>query len=258
MKNEIFYFTGTGNSLHISKELAKNLGDAELISISKIAKTEKVCSDADTLGIVFPIYCWNLPNIVKDFIRKLHASKDTYIYAVCNCGASFGGALQLTNDLLKKNGNELSSAFNVIMPDNSIAFPTEQEKIPEFLGAMPKKVSEIADVVIKRRKSDIEGKMFSSIVVGNTMGFICRKVLGFDNMKVDKSRCSGCGLCVKVCPVDNIIIENSIPKWDKRCEMCFACIHYCPKQSISYKRQKSLENYQYIYPEVSIDEIKLR
>jgi ferredoxin len=44
--------------------------------------------------------------------------------------------------------------------------------------------------------------------------------------------CTGCGICVKVCPVQNIEMVNGKPQWLHHCENCTACFHWCPTQAI--------------------------
>ena len=46
--------------------------------------------------------------------------------------------------------------------------------------------------------------------------------------------CSGCGLCAKVCPLHNVVIENSRPKWLGNCTTCNACYNYCPANAIRF------------------------
>jgi flavodoxin len=41
-KNTIFYFSGTGNSLQVSKDIALQLGDIDLISMPKIMNNDEI------------------------------------------------------------------------------------------------------------------------------------------------------------------------------------------------------------------------
>lgn len=67
--------------------------------------------------------------------------------------------------------------------------------------------------------------------------------------------CSGCGICTKVCPMDNIKIIKKRAIHGKDCAACYACMHWCPQHAIlpvipSLKKRK-----QYTHPEVSLEAI---
>ncbi|MBU1007002.1 MAG: 4Fe-4S binding protein [Candidatus Omnitrophica bacterium] len=52
--------------------------------------------------------------------------------------------------------------------------------------------------------------------------------------KVDKSKCTGCGACVEICPVNAVKIENKKAIVDeKECAECGVCINECPNEAIS-------------------------
>ncbi|MCX5971844.1 MAG: hypothetical protein NTV14_10165 [Coprothermobacterota bacterium] len=53
MNAEIYYFSGSGNSLAVARDLAtKRMG--KLISIPCLMKRDRILPDADIIGIVFP------------------------------------------------------------------------------------------------------------------------------------------------------------------------------------------------------------
>lgn len=54
----VFYFTGTGNSLYVAKELA-----ADFVSIPQVLKEERLEFSADSIGIVCPVYGHEMPAI---------------------------------------------------------------------------------------------------------------------------------------------------------------------------------------------------
>jgi Fe-S-cluster-containing hydrogenase component 2 len=50
---------------------------------------------------------------------------------------------------------------------------------------------------------------------------------------VDEKRCSGCGLCVDVCPVGAIALRDSVAAIDQNlCTECEACARSCPEGAI--------------------------
>ena len=54
-------------------------------------------------------------------------------------------------------------------------------------------------------------------------------------IKIDHKLCDGNGECVKICPVDVIVVKDSkchVAK-PKECIDCGACIEVCPKEAIS-------------------------
>ena len=43
-------------------------------------------------------------------------------------------------------------------------------------------------------------------------------------------------LCEKLCPLNNIELQNKEPVWGTNCTHCMACICGCPKEAIEYGR----------------------
>lgn len=54
---------------------------------------------------------------------------------------------------------------------------------------------------------------------------------------VDKEKCTGCGTCRDVCPVNVFEIENkkSVAKRPDECIQCRACEASCPEKAIKVK-----------------------
>jgi len=52
--------------------------------------------------------------------------------------------------------------------------------------------------------------------------------------QVDEDKCVGCGLCVDVCPVEAITLEDDKAKVDEnKCTECGQCVEECPNEAIS-------------------------
>ena len=61
----IFYFSGTGNSQWVAKQLASQLGDTLIPMADEEALNEVyACAKGERVGFVFPVYAWSPPKVV--------------------------------------------------------------------------------------------------------------------------------------------------------------------------------------------------
>lgn len=52
--------------------------------------------------------------------------------------------------------------------------------------------------------------------------------------EVNSEKCTGCGLCVDVCPVEAIKVEDDVAVVNAdECTDCGACVDECPNEAIS-------------------------
>ena len=72
MSTEIYYFSGTGNSLHAAKELQNRIPEANLISMVSLINKDGVETASETIGFVFPIHFVTAPIFVRDIGRYFH------------------------------------------------------------------------------------------------------------------------------------------------------------------------------------------
>jgi flavodoxin len=71
MATRIFYFSATGNSLQIARNIAKEMDNAVVLPIAGSEINEPVGGLGASVGFVFPVYFNGLPRLVKNFIENL-------------------------------------------------------------------------------------------------------------------------------------------------------------------------------------------
>ena len=254
MKTEIYFFSGTGNSLYVANILNEKIEDSKLISIGNIIHHPIVKSNAERVVFVFPGYYRGLPKIVEDLICKIDLTSADNIIYISTMGNPLKGNCSTSkiNKLLDQKGKTLTGGYVISMPGNYIK--TIEYKEEEQL----KKLKES-----KNKIKNVTNKILSSItdVEPDNRGFISKIINSFWQKCVngsDKSfflteSCNSCGICEKVCPVDNIKIVNKKPQWQHKCQECLACIHFCPQLAIQTKN--TINRTRYHHPEITVKDM---
>lgn len=235
MKTVIFYFTGTGNSLWIAKTLSQKLPNSELIPVASLIKFDE---EADRAIFVFPVYAGGMPRAIYSAIQKIDLGSVHYISAVVNHGGHGSSTcIDLFNrELLKKSMRSLSSAWDIRMPGNyRVLYGAKSPEKNNFtLESSTGKIDYVARQISNHTlKRPVPLPFFTYLTVKIIwMAFLKLSKAAAKRFKYSQ-KCIGCGLCAKICPVNNIkIAYRNRPEWGINCEQCMACIQYCPEEAI--------------------------
>ncbi len=258
MQTTIYYFTGTGNSLKIARDLAQKLEECELIPIVKVWQTEDLESTSEKIGFIFPLYYSGLPKIVYDFINKIDLSKSNYFFTVVTSAEDINDLpLQQLEKILKTKGKTLSAGFFINMPNNFIiGFNIHsEERQKRFFENAINQVEKISEI-IKDKKENLTQDLFEkNLSKSEEINQTFRdEVYEYDKSFYADDNCNSCGICEKTCPVSNIILVEGIPQWQHKCQLCLACINFCPEKSIQFDK-KTLKTGRYHHPEITLQEI---
>lgn len=111
----IFYFTGTGNCLHVARELADN--DTELLSIPQMMRQQRFDFTADEIGLVYPVYGHMPPYMVRQFFSKAVFHAD-YTFAILTYGMRKCNAVEIWDDITRRAGIPFDYINTLWMVDN--------------------------------------------------------------------------------------------------------------------------------------------
>ena len=240
MRNRVFYFTGSGNSLAIARSLAEGLGETEVLPIAKSLGGFEGTTE-ERIGIVSPVYSWGPPRMVAEFLKRFRTEPSQYVFAVSHCSGTYGATLRRIKRSLRSVGSRLSAGFvvrhdvHVLQPGgdeigvirfaqrlNKVVPSTFSEREDELLHAIGSKVDHEIEV------SNWTSAMFGQLMhPGAMMGFK-RQDKGF----TANDACVSCGICTRICPRKNIHLVDGRPTWHQDCEACNACILWCPQTAI--------------------------
>lgn len=246
----IFYFTGTGNSLYIAKQIEENP-----ISIPQIIHGENQEYSADSIGIVAPIYGHEVPPMVKDFLKHGVFHTD-YFYMILTYGNRHGGAAELAKKLCDECGISVNYINVIVMVDNWLpSFDMNEQKkidkrveenmtaILDDLAAHKNMISEVTDTdraahqQFLDRMSQMPADMWQHLV------------------RVTDA-CVGCGTCEKVCPSASVhVVDGKAVYIPGNCQTCLACAHACPQKAIQLTIPEVNSDARYRNEHISLREI---
>ncbi len=235
MKKIIYCFSGTGNSLRAARIIADTLRDTVIVNV-RSDPSEYSAEDADVIGFVCPVYEWDIPGRMRDFISTLCVNPNAYIFMVATYIAIHGKAFETVESILSSKDAHLDYSRTVrCVASQCIAyppFPPEKLMLPLMEKNMRKTAREISEM--KHRKyphmSILTRKLFPKMMVP-----YINIEHEYDKGFFTDNRCTGCSTCSKVCPTRNITIENGRPKWNHYCHGCNACVVYCPAKAIQFQ-----------------------
>jgi ferredoxin len=183
-------------------------------------------------------FSYGIPLIVRDFIKKIQ--KANYIFAVVNYGNGPRIALTQTRDILKLQGLKLSAGFKIQMPQNYIplydAPPLDAQE--KMFRKKVRVIKKIAATIEECKDIRLEKTVFPvNLFQWGVYKTVSAGFPSSGNQFWTDDNCNGCGICYKVCPVNNIEINERRPQWQNKCERCLACLQWCPNASISMVRK---------------------
>ncbi len=242
---DIYYFSGTGNTLIIVEELCKTLRElGKNVNLMRMETADpRNINIKHTLGLAFPVAAFSTFPLVWEFVHSLSRGNGCEVFMLDTLGGFSGGLVGPMKKVLLKNSYLPIGAKEIVMPSNfgKIESP---EKIEQKKAKALAKVKAYAENLVtgKTRWNRLP-------ILGDLVGLLGRSKYPWRFMgkkiQIHNTKCSKCGLCAKLCPIRLIEMQDFPVKHDG-CQVCMRCIAFCPEQAISFsnkfkKRYKAVE-----------------
>lgn len=233
-KRLIFFFSATGNSLYVSREIGG--ADAQLLSIPQEIHNENPSYEAEEIGFVFPTYGFTAPAIVQDFIDRSSFKAD-YFFAVATYGAHTTRLPEIFGEFAKQHGITMNYISSVQMVDTYLPFFDQAREmamdkhIPEQIAKVKESINaheNYIQPVTEEDKAFYDG-YYNGRPRDKVKPFLTRS----EKILYSTEDCIGCGICTSVCPHASWKIVDGKSVANGECENCLACVQNCPRKAIS-------------------------
>lgn len=211
---KVFCFSGSGYSRQIADCLSQRLKTA----VTDIDKNTDAC--ADTAVVVFPVYCQNIPEPVKVFLKKIQA--DNIALVACYGGIHYGNVIF---DASKLTAAHIICAACV--PTGHSLLGEEKTFALSDADMLARRILSPETVDIRKERKSFFADIFPA----------WRSRAG---IRVHKTgSCNGCGVCASVCPMG--AVKNG--EMNRYCIRCMRCVTQCPNKALETSLTPSMKLY---------------
>lgn len=242
----LYEFSATGNCLTTARLLEKEWDDCHTVPIASLKDCNEIHVLEDVVGFVFPIYYGDMPCLVRNVIKHMHFKEDAYIFAFATYRGHPGDIAKRMDNLLRERQQTLSLCTGIPMPGNS--YISTKEQIEDTLKNQRKNILEAIVPILQQKKEDYS-------VLEDVEDSPISHLWNMRGIKADE-HCIGCGLCTKVCPMNNIKLVDKHAVIGDSCLTCLACFHWCPQEAIYMSKEKDIARREkYHHPDIKVVDI---
>ncbi len=247
------YFSGTGNSKYALEIFLRGYNDSVMFSIEDENLIEQI-SYHDEIVFSYPVQYSTVPKIMSDFVHSNSGLwKEKNVFIIATMALFSGDGAGILGRLLEQYGAQITGGLHLQMPDSIADEKVLKRSLQKNTQLVKNANSKIAEAIahIKNGKYPQEGLGPFARLAGfllQRLWFGHRTRQYSNQLKIDTDKCMGCSKCVKMCPTENIIIEDNKAKGKDKCTVCYRCVNLCPEQAITILgrtviEQTSIEKY---------------
>ena len=234
----IFYFSGTGHT-EIVAEMIKNAlhtqgvhVDCHRIDRCVLDGSIPDISGYDAVGIGYPIYAFNVPRTVEEFVRMLpKGGKPVFVFKTAGEPFMFNKpSSYFIHGQLRRRGYGLIYERLYLMPYN-IVFRYPDEVVKEIYTLSECLAGKMAEDIVRGAEHKPRyNPLLVLISLVMRIQFPGARLNG-RLMRAGKD-CNRCGKCVRECRGGNIRMDRGRVRFGWRCVMCMRCVMFCPKSAV--------------------------
>jgi ferredoxin len=241
----IAVFSGTGNSLEAAKILAGALEKrGRGVALHPMERSgNHIRPDGDVLGIVTPVACFSTYPTAWRFIDSLPPGEGREAFFLATMGGFGGGMQGPIRKALTVKGYVPIGSLVVTMPGNYGNKSLDEARNKSLKDAAVSRVIEYARELDEGTAKwpggiPVISGLFAALAHGRKPWDMFHKIFP---LTVAAEKCGACSTCVKLCPENNIAIEDGRAVFGKRCESCQRCVAFCPSQAIYVPGKPSVQ-----------------
>lgn len=261
-KAAVLWYSQTGNTQKCGKVLAKVFEKKGITVIFGDLRDfeQSRFIDLDLLVIGSPVFYYDIPDFVKNFIRSLPDLNGIPVAAYVTFGGPEGNqhnaACSILEGLVQKNGVPVGLKAFMTISSYSLSFKTNDQDVKTKRNTiLPdrstyKDVREYAGFIeseVKRGNSSVFEKTLTLREFSTYFGPEWWTKLLVDNHYIIEQNCLGCGTCVEKCPTKSIDLDTFSVRTNT-CVLCFGCINNCEYQAVNmeYNKEKVMGFNEYL------------
>ena len=188
--------------------------------------------------IVTPTYAWRIPASWRTgCCTELTGARRAWF--VMTCGSEIGNADRYNRRLCQAKGLACMGTAQIVMPENYIAMfnAPQVEEARQIVARAEPDIDNVIAAVRENRAFPPPRRKFYDRFMSGPVNPIFYSCFVKANAFTVGNACTGCGQCVRRCPLNNIALQNGKPVWGQDCTHCMACICYCPTEAIEYGKR---------------------
>ena len=235
----VLYFSATGNTEFIAKQLALKLEDECLNLLGRVRQGDLSPIHSEKPFIICaPVYVCEMPRFLAKYLKALPLTGNRNVYFIFTSGGYAGISGQLAKGIIRKKKMHYWGHAEFKMPRNYVAndhYPMlPPDQVRERILASYRKTDEVVSDIRTGRKLKARHIWLFETIITVPFNPVWSKLKYKTEDFYATDACIGCGKCQRVCPLNNISLRDGKPLWGNDCTHCMACICNCPTEAIEY------------------------